>query len=98
MSVENPTKIDPGPIYGEMWEAELDEGENLTNTYSGRAMFGDECFGVIVDNGLSQAFSFFAHLAIEDPDVALQIANAVRTDSMGTGIIVYFPGYQLEGV
>jgi hypothetical protein len=93
----NMTKLDLDPVQAALWEAGMDENEHVTNTYSGRGMMGEQCFGIMCDEGVRQGFTFFAHLAAEQPDVALQLANAVRTDSLGTGMIVYFPGYTLDG-
>lgn len=84
--------------------------ERLRPNYSGRAMYGAECFGIIVES-LSDAFAFFAQLgiiaaqneentAIEDTDyfdtgaVELLAARA-SSDSMGIDTIVYFPGWAL---
>jgi hypothetical protein len=90
------TTVDTVLVTAALWEAGLDEDENLTNTYSGRAMGGKECFGITCEN-MSQATIFIAHLAAEEPDLALRLANALRTDHLGTHVIVYFPGYTLEG-
>lgn len=80
-------------VLGAAWEAGLDDGDVRT-AYVGRGSQGRECFGVRVE-GLAQAMSFFAHLAAEDPETALQIADAARTDQLGLGMILYFPGYNL---
>lgn len=66
--------------------------------YSGRAMFGDECFG-IVHNGADVLIGVaFACLIGDDYLVAAELAQAARTDSMGRSTITYFPGWTLAKV
>lgn len=81
----------------------------IRENYSGRGMYGDACFGIIVD-GMSHAFTFFTALgqvgtenddygdgedSFLDSQKAYELACAGRTDSMGMSTIVYFPGWTL---
>jgi hypothetical protein len=87
------------------------ETEDLRDNYSGRGMYGQECFG-FVTNDYGSPFAFFVQLgiigaqneedtSIEDSDyfdtgAAEQLAMSAQTDSMGRGSIVYFPGWQVS--
>jgi len=73
--------------------AGLDTDEDLRRDYSGRFMFGEECFGIVGDAG--SYGEFMANVAMEDADLAKALAGAVRTDSMGLSTIYYFPGYRM---
>lgn len=73
--------------------AGIDTDEDLMRDYSGRFMFGDTCFGVIGDQ---QSYGqFMIELAAGDPELAKELANAVKTDSMALSTIYYFPGYRM---
>lgn len=65
-------------------------------SYSGRAMFGQYCLGLSADN-LSQVARFFVGLAQEDADLADALARNMRTDSLGLGMIAYFPSFDSAG-
>lgn len=59
--------------------------------YSGRAMYGDTCFGLT--GTIAQFAQFLIALALEDQEhLARRFADTVRTDSMGLSTIFYFPG------
>jgi hypothetical protein len=75
--------------------------------YSGRGMYGRTCASIVFDTE-TDAFQFFARLgentAFEqedassvidgDPSIRLQeLVGCALTDSMGRGIVVYFPGW-----
>ena len=67
--------------------------------YSGRGMYGDSCIGFTVYS-FSEAAQVLVTLAdTEDSstgerwyDLADSLARALKTDDMGRGTIVYFPG------
>lgn len=62
--------------------------------YSGRAMYGQECLGIDLD---SEADAFRIALAVSGE--LAEALNSPRFDSMGLGIIVYFPNVEVpEGV
>ncbi len=65
-------------------------------SYSGRGMYGDQCVGVDCHNPTQTLAQIMFALCEEGPD-GLDAAEhftrveAVRTDSMGLGMILYFP-------
>ncbi len=76
--------------------------------YSGRAMYGKECLGIVVDdikhfnthifNRLRKLFdSFEYHDDTIDNTLAdlAQASRHMRTDNMGQSTIVYFPNIKL---
>ena len=93
------TEAETEAIYDAVDRAGMDWGENVRrNDYSGRGMFGDECFGIVTT---THVFGFFVELpgALEragaDPEVARDLANNLRFDGMGRATIYYFPNYVL---
>ncbi len=84
------------------YNADLDMDENLREKYSGRGMYGQECFGIVYSYQ-SQLTGFFLHLdriiqeeALEfevDSDLAFTLSEATNTDSMAFDRIAYFPGF-----
>lgn len=68
------------------------EPESVRADYSGRGMYGARCVGFDLDRG-SQAMKLGAAIhstLIEDE--AEEMLDRAMQDSMGLGIIVYFPG------
>jgi hypothetical protein len=66
-------------------------------SYSGRGMGGEECAAIVVES-TSEMASFFVALAHEiERDEAENVAKRTRTDEMGHGVIVYWPGCTLDG-
>jgi hypothetical protein len=77
-----------------------------TRSYSGRVMFGKKCLGITLDRDQSMGElmgdimnSFAGHAAkgstyklADALEVAAKAFRDMRTDSMGLGTIVYFPG------
>lgn len=79
-----------------------EEGIDVTvrNGYSGRSMFGSECFGIAIRGcnqlQLAAAMTFvFAQDDAGDGLDLLELFAAARTDNMGYDTIVYFPGWSL---
>jgi len=80
-----------------------EDGVNVRSDYSGRGMYGGTCFGVDFDRE-SDSYKFLVSLALvmaEDDEEwgdqhAMDLAEQAVTDSMGRGMIVYFPGVKLE--
>lgn len=73
---------------------EILEGEFEVRSYSGRGMYGRECLGVDVGRGeLGELLAVVVENVEEDDryEVA-QVLRGMATDSMGLGMIVYFPG------
>lgn len=59
--------------------------------YSGRGMYGKECPSAHFEE-MQDAFELFADIASEDAELARWMARKARTDSMGRGVVVYWPG------
>lgn len=87
-------QIDSETFYEAISQADL-ERDSVTTSYSGRGMFGEECVGVVADN-MSEVFLFMAAFGSIGDDWDL-LATKARTDDMGKGVIVYFPGVTLSG-
>jgi hypothetical protein len=75
----------------------LDPEECRTHSYSGRAAFGQLCVGVqgsTVSEALAIAFKAISD-GIEDADECVDamtlLAQNLRYDNMGLGMMVYFP-------
>jgi hypothetical protein len=95
-----------GPIEDACYQADLDPDEAIRTNYSGRYMYGRNCFGLVVDS-LSQAVRVLLELAFDsadcgtsdslDRDVIEELGQSMATDNMGLSMIVYFPGFNLEG-
>lgn len=69
-----------------------DEGLGEVRTdYSGRFMYGDECIGIDLAS-VSDFSTVLLNIAAEDRELARTLADSQRSDSMGLGVIVYFPG------
>lgn len=63
--------------------------------YSGRAMFGQYCFGVVTDNP-ARLVQFGQEIA-KHPDLADMLTRPARWDSMGRDETVYYwEGLQVE--
>lgn len=74
------------------------DGEFETRSYSGRGMYGDTCLGVTIDGGIGRMLALIVESADEDNREALgETLRSMRTDSMGRGTIVYFPGTPYVG-
>mgnify|MGYP007100040836 FL=1 len=63
--------------------------------YSGRGMYGDTCVGFSGD--VSEMLLGIAATQVLGIGEARILATKAHTDSMGMGIIVYFPGVSLDG-
>ena len=64
--------------------------EAVRTEYSGRGMYGKRCVGIVLDD-VTQMLTIGAGLQ----EALGEIPNA-RTDSMGRGMILYFPDLQVE--
>lgn len=82
---------------------------NIYTGYSGRAMYGKRCDGIVVKS-FGDAFLFFlalgqvaSHEMEELPldgdefdeleDAVIEMTQTARTDNLGSDVIVYFPGW-----
>ena len=79
-----------------MIESGVDIDHNcIREDYSGRGMVGAECVGFVLESA-DQAVILGAGIAdVMELDGIPFIKNA-RQDSMGRGIIIYFPSYALN--
>lgn len=68
--------------------------------YSGRGMGGEKCLSITLVNG-DQMGRFFADVLEEVRDEHEgHISNAfrrMRSESLGKGLVVYFPGVEFKG-
>lgn len=94
----------PLALVMEALDGMVDEDSVRPDGYSGRGMYGNTCAGITFDS-VSQSFRFFTELgriavAYEDHDdeslesaagAVLDLVDAAATDSMGRGVIIYFP-------
>jgi hypothetical protein len=69
---------------------QLEDAGADVREYSGRGMYGEEC-PAFECSTMAEAFQVFVDIAENDPVMAHELARAVKTDSMGMGMIVYFP-------
>lgn len=80
-----------------LWNELEDEFELMTD-YSGRAMYGDTCIGII--GAARDLILFVVRVSTwfeeDDTELVEELADNVRSDNMGTDMIFYFPGIKLE--
>lgn len=84
-------RVDKTALEDILFDADVST-ESIHWEYSGRYMYGEGCFGfsgTIVEYG-----SFLVQAANNEDysDLAYELAQNVRTDSMGRDSIFYFPG------
>lgn len=72
-----------------------DDSDTIRTDYSGRGMYGDRCFGIVVADQ-REAARVLVNLATLDGDLAVELADRWTTDSMGMTTIVYFPGVAID--
>lgn len=76
----------------------LDDGDCKLRSYSGRAMYGKECLGIVVHQP-STALSAIVDACLnhaedmsrDDREDVIRGVGSYRTDNMGLDMIVYFP-------
>lgn len=69
-------------------------GGDIDATYSGRAMYGKSCVGISLDSEtdlLALGAAIASIVEAEDSALGVAMMNGARLDSMGRGIIVYWP-------
>lgn len=62
--------------------------------YSGRGMYGNKCLGFNVDDlntFLSELFYSIDADHVQYPDELAEAFQGMKTDSMGMGMVIYFP-------
>lgn len=70
------------------------DSENVRSDYSGRGMYGKECIGFDLDRNADMLRLGAAIIAVLGEDEGSQVISDVSTDSMGLGMIAYFPSVQ----
>lgn len=88
-----------------------EEGLRVRDNYSGRCMFGETCFGIVVGNVATAVYDVSEALRgiiiaerRDDVDLAKEAADVLeegeltecRTDNMGLDYIIYFPHITVE--
>lgn len=65
-------------------------------TYSGRGMYGAQCLGIDIDR-VGQIMELAAILmdAGLETDALVNLGDTMHTDSMGRGMIIYWPSIKL---
>lgn len=87
--------IDRETVITAIEDAGLDP-QALYDDYSGRGMYGKECFGIVVES-TAEAVKFLIALARNlEAELADELADNWTTDSMGYGTIVYFPRFTVS--
>ena len=77
----------------------IEDHAEIRHDYSGRGMFGEKCFGFVVENPEAAIAEIQADInGIYEPEELSQefseLLQHSRRDSMGFDTILYFPGYQ----
>lgn len=65
------------------------ERANLRTDYSGRMMYGERCMGISVTY-VSEILRFAAHLGAADADLADDLMDNTRSDSLGKSDTIYY--------
>lgn len=88
-------KLNRDVVIDALYDAGLDE-DNLYEDYSGRGMCGRCCFGITGLNTRGPVKFMIALARNLQAELADSLADAWTQDNLGFGVIVYFPGYELE--
>ena len=77
----------------------FEEAEYEPRSYSGRFMYGKDCFGVVCSNPVRMIAEVLANVArnAEDPEEVAEVAEKLmepRQDNMGHDAIVYWPSIE----
>jgi hypothetical protein len=86
-------KLDQGAVQTAVEDAGADFDQALYEGYRGRGM-ETETWGLRLADEV-QIDTFFAELAEFDAGVSKDLMLRARRDSLGRGLIVYFPGVEL---
>lgn len=72
------------------------DGGEIREDYSGRGMFGDQCFGITLDGG-GDLFKFAMLVGKNELlSEVFEDAGPPNSDSMGLGVIYYWPRLAVE--
>lgn len=87
-----------------LYQMDEDPEGAIHDSYSGKFMYGEKCFGVQLDSE-HHIVPFFIHLTRMvseenndslDIDLPISLYNSMRSDSLGRGMIFYFPGFTIS--
>ena len=97
----------PRSLFVEALERAGLDPEALHTDYSDRAMHGATCPALYLDSH-AEGYAFMAALGaallagyeagVAEAQALVEVAQTTRTDSMGLGIVIYWPGLQLEAL
>jgi hypothetical protein len=82
-------------------DIEFDQASDVIYAdYSGRGMYGEQCFGLVLSGWSdNQDFSdFLLAVADEDRELANHLSHVVSQDALGLRSIFYFPGVKVVDV
>lgn len=77
-----------------------DWSDCISTDYSGRSMYGKECFGITLESDkdftlvMLELFRFMEEEG--NGDVVRELVDSMRSDNMGLSYIYYFPNWELE--
>lgn len=76
----------------------LEDAECEPRSYGGRGMYGRQCVAVVPDSNSSEghvaALTMLYAESDEERQDLVTIWSGVRSDSMGRGIVIYFPNIE----
>jgi hypothetical protein len=80
-----------------------DVAEIIRTDYSGRGMYGAECFGLVCDlPDVMATLVMLSHASTPDSDEVewdvVELSRRMCSDGMGLSSIFYFPGWTLTNV
>jgi hypothetical protein len=82
-----------------MESADIDV-DSIRDDYSGRGMFGERCFGVVMNPRSVMRFAYWLAIYCNDDEQTQELGEdlvgCASTDSMGYDTIVYFPDWTLS--
>jgi hypothetical protein len=76
--------------------AGLDQ-DAIHSNYSGRGMYGAECIGFVIDGSIGSAamrLGIALNIVLGE-EKATDLVDRVKSDNMGLGTILYFPGVKI---
>lgn len=76
--------------------------ENIIADYSGRGMYGEQCFGIVTSNSMELIASILEEINFQKDSKSLidefsQMIRNCKIDNMGYNYILYFPYFTVNG-
>jgi hypothetical protein len=67
-------------------------------SYSGRGMSGRTCLGIVVNSSVGEVLAMLVE-SVDDSnrEEIVQAVRSMRTDSMGRGVVLYWPSIAFVG-